>query len=61
MLYYLKNTIDDQYMKQIVDLVTFMFTQFRKILPGGLLIYSGLIFAVEERILPHFPVIIENL
>lgn len=41
-------------MKQIIELVQFMFNKFSKILPGGLLIYHGLIVAVEERIAPYF-------
>lgn len=61
MLFYLKGAIDDTYMKQIVDLVQFMFRQFSKIIPGGLLIYHGLISAVEERIELHFETIMENL
>lgn len=38
-----------------------MFTQFRKIIPGGLIIYHGLIAAVGSNILPHFEQILNNL
>jgi hypothetical protein len=38
-----------------------MFNTFGKILPGGLLIYHGLIVAVEDRIAPYFLKIMENL
>lgn len=62
MLHYMGNdNIDDQYINNVVQLVFFMFQQHKKILTGGILLYHGLISAVEGRIKPFIINIMNNL
>lgn len=56
-----KQEISDQLMKQIVDLVIYVFTQSQTVCSGGLFILHGLLSAVEERIAPHIGSFIDYL
>lgn len=55
------NNIDDRYIENVVQLVQFMFEQHKKVLTAGLLMYHGLILAVECRLKPLIINIITNL